>query len=104
MDEKVARQRVGHGHNPYGQLTLQTTDFWNLDWYGDWGQVTTATTMLPRLPSNSTSTDARSTGGRKRRKKAPARGAFCHGVTETETESKVPGEYPSTNAPVPIRK
>jgi len=18
---------------------LQTTDFWNLDWYGDWGQV-----------------------------------------------------------------
>ena len=19
---------------------MQTTDFWNLDWYGDWGQVT----------------------------------------------------------------
>ena len=21
------------------QLTLQTSDFWNIDWYGDWGQV-----------------------------------------------------------------
>jgi hypothetical protein len=22
------------------QLTLQSKDFWNLDWYGSWGRVT----------------------------------------------------------------
>lgn len=26
-------------HHRENQLTLQPTDFWNLDWYGDWGQV-----------------------------------------------------------------
>lgn len=25
-----------------GSVNLATPDFWNLDWYGDWGQVRTA--------------------------------------------------------------
>jgi hypothetical protein len=30
---------------------LQTLDFWNLDWYGNWGQVT-CTALLPRASSD----------------------------------------------------
>ena len=29
-----------------GSVNLATPDFWNLDWYGDWGQVTTVTLVF----------------------------------------------------------